>query len=302
MTQVQPRNMMVGLDPEGRSDEALKAAAAMADRFSAVLRAVHAVEIPPIEDVAGNPAELAEMYAKIEAQGAERMAAHVREVLGEDSPHAERVEVQIGHSASILIKRAEETEADWVFLGPHEHRALFDFGSTARAVLAKMHGGVWIQRGPAKPIERILTPVDMSDDSMRALHTACHIAKDLDAALTVVHCFQDPEFAYIATPGYAGPAPLYSLESAADAAEESFGMAMKEFDWSGINHEHRFVRGRPVDVIVDCQEGHDLVVMGSHGRTGLSAAVLGNTAYGVLKKASIPVLALKGDAQKKLLP
>ena len=300
MTHTPPKNLIVGLDVDGRSDQALRAAAAVADLFSATLRPIHAIEIPPIEDVAGNPAELAEMYAKIEADGAARMADHVREVLGADTPWADRVEVLIGHSARTLLQRASDTGADWIFLGPHEHHKVFDFGSTARAVLAKVHGGVWIQRGAVRPIRRILTPVDLSGDSLVALHAACQLARAMEAKLTVLHCFQDPDFAYIATPGYAGPAPLYSLESAADAAEKSFVSAMDDFDWSGVEHERRFLRGRPVEAVLDCQEGHDLVVMGSHGRTGLAAAVLGNVAYGVLKHAEIPVLALKDGTREAI--
>ena len=86
MTQTQPRCMLVGLDLDGRSDEALRAAAAMSERFSASLYPVHVVEVPPIEDVSGRPDQVAEMYAKIEAGVGTRMHENVARVLGSSSP------------------------------------------------------------------------------------------------------------------------------------------------------------------------------------------------------------------------
>ena len=55
----------------------------------------------------------------------------------------------------------------------------------------------------------------------------------------------------------------------------------------------RFAEGRSVPTILESQDSIDLIVMGSHGRTGLNAAVLGNTAYSVLRKAEVPVLAIR---------
>jgi nucleotide-binding universal stress UspA family protein len=53
-----------------------------------------------------------------------------------------------------------------------------------------------------------------------------------------------------------------------------------------------------VTAILEKQGGVDLIAMGTHGRTGISAAVLGNVAYGVLKAADVPVLAIR-HAQRK---
>ncbi|MFT5052394.1 MAG: nucleotide-binding universal stress UspA family protein [Chlamydiales bacterium] len=299
MTQSQPGKMIVGLDAAGRSNAALQAANAMSEQFSAHLRCVHMIEVPPIEDVGGRPDEMAEMYANIQASAAERLREAVVRVTGESAFENERVSVEagVGHAARTLVKRAKEIDADWIFLGPHEHRQVFDFGSTTRAVLSQAHCGVWVQPGDWQPIRRILVPVDLSDESMRALGTARALAQTMGASVTALHCFQDPDFAYVSSPGYIGPGPLFSVEGACEAAEKSFNKTMDaagtETD-ADSQPERRFVRGRPMDVILECQGGHDLIVMSSHGRTGLSAALLGNVAHGVLKRSSIPVLALRG--------
>ncbi|MCC6408704.1 MAG: universal stress protein, partial [Planctomycetes bacterium] len=64
------------------------------------------------------------------------------------------------------------------------------------------------------------------------------------------------------------------------------------FDWQGVAHEARFVDDDPIQGILALQDGADLIVMGTHGVTGLSAAVLGSTAYGVISSARTPVLVL----------
>jgi len=300
MTQAQPRQIIVGLDSLYKSSDALRAADAMSQQFTARLHCLHAIDIPPIEDVGGRPDQMAEVYAKLQASAIDSLRASVIRVVGESALESERVtlEAEIGHAARWLVKRAGEIDAEWIFLGPHEDRHIFDFGSTARAVLSQAHGGVWVQPGSWKPIERILVPVDLSDDSIRALGNARALAQTLGATITALHCYQDPDFAYAAAPGYIGPGPLFSVEGACDAAKNSFETKMDEADAAsgvGPKPERRFLRGRPVEVVLECQEGHDLIVMSTHGRTGLSAALLGNVAYGVLKQSSIPVLALKGS-------
>lgn len=63
----------------------------------------------------------------------------------------------------------------------------------------------------------------------------------------------------------------------------------------GVVCKHRYLRGAPADEILQFakQEEIDLIVMGSHGRTGLSRLLMGSVADAVMRKASCPILVVK---------
>ena len=91
------------------------------------------------------------------------------------------------------------------------------------------------------------------------------------------------------------------VEEERKASEERFRRILGDFDWMGVEHEFSFFEGSPADVILEHQDDFDLIAMGSHGRTGLSAVVLGNVAYAVLKQAEKPVLAIRHPKRAWLL-
>ena len=64
---------------------------------------------------------------------------------------------------------------------------------------------------------------------------------------------------------------------------------------AGVRYEHRLMLGAPADEIVRlaAAEGVDLIVMATHGRTGIGRLVMGSVAEAVMRDASCPVLILK---------
>ena len=77
------------------------------------------------------------------------------------------------------------------------------------------------------------------------------------------------------------------------AVRREFEEHMASADWNGVAHEHEFVDGSPADTIHQAERAADLVVMGTHGLTGLSAALIGSVTYSVLKHATRPVLVVR---------
>lgn len=292
-------SIVVGVDREGRSDDAVRAALGLSSRFDARVALVHAVDIPRPEEMPGIPFDVSVAGAKILALSREELVKHLSEDV--DARAGALLEVVLGHPGRLLLDRAEALAADLIVLGPHEKRGLFDFGSTARLVLSKAPCNVWMQIGEYRPIESILVPVDLSEDSLRALRLAHSLARQLGARITTLHCYQPPDFAYGAS-GYPVVEPSYVVEGARDAAKKSYEEEMARFDWADVAHEERFFQGRPTETILEHHAGCDLIAMGSHGRSGVSAAVLGNVAYGVMKKADVPVLAIRHPERRWLLP
>jgi nucleotide-binding universal stress UspA family protein len=162
-----------------------------------------------------------------------------------------------------------------IFLGQHEKRGLIDFGSTARTVLAKGTVPVWIQVRPERPVKRILAAIDLSDDSLRALHIF-----DVRALFAAV------------TPDPLGYSPAISVLEVRAKVSEDFERGMASFDWRGIDHSAEVRDGQAAEGILELAESSDLVVIGTHGRTGLAPSVLGGVAHTVLKQSEAPVLAV----------
>ena len=73
---------------------------------------------------------------------------------------------------------------------------------------------------------------------------------------------------------------------------ENFESTMKAFDWQGVPHETEFLETFPVETLLEQSKAADLLVLGTHGRTGLASVVLGGVAYSVLKRSTKPTLAV----------
>ncbi len=299
-----PRHAVIGLGGDASMAVAATAGLDLHERFGTRLEFVHAVDLPKLEWTAGQPERVAAMEASIEANAFDELARALEEnatQMGSQYPVREHLLVTRGTPAKVVLNRAELNRSDLIILGPHLQRGLLDFGSTARAVLAKAPCDVWIQPGPSTDIQRILVPVDLSEESAESLRAARTLALHCGASITALHCFMPPDLAYAASPGYPMAGPTYVTEDVRNACRDDFERSMAAFDWEGTEHHCRFIEARPAAGILEQQEEHDLVVMGTHGRTGLSAALLGNVAYAVLKNSKIPVLAIRQAKREMLL-
>lgn len=292
-----PRQILVAVDAEGLADHAIHAGLDLARRFDARLELLHAVGTPALDWEIAEDARSAAAHAGILTTAWRAMNAHVGKLLAARNGVALRTEDLIrilpGRPAKVILDRAAELDADLIVLGTHRRRGLADFGSTVRAVLASAPKGVWIQPRAFAPITSILVPIDLSPDSLRALSTACVLAGALGAKLRVVHCFQSANYLVSAWPEYPDFGTAYALDEVRAASEKAFLEELARFDWRGVPHESEFLDGEPAEQILQASGSADLVVMGTHGRTGLASVLLGNVAYKVLKRSDTPVLALR---------
>jgi nucleotide-binding universal stress UspA family protein len=136
------------------------------------------------------------------------------------------------------------------------------------------------------PIHRILHPTDFSDRSDSAFQVACALARDHDATLIVLHV--QPSSQIFCSEGFAST-PCGGIDSPRRRLR-----SVQAFD-PAVKIEHKLVEGVPAAEILrvahetDC----DLIVMGTHGWTGLSRLLMGSVAEEVVRKATCPVLTVK---------
>jgi nucleotide-binding universal stress UspA family protein len=294
-----PRNILVALDAGTLSDHAILAAVELARRFDSRIELVHAFGSSlPAWSLVPDPRAVSERTDEL-SRATRCVVDHVGDVLGPEHGGRLRAEdivrVVPGRPAKVVLERAREISADLILLGELRRRPAIDFGSTARAVLAKSSCAVWIQPGPPKPIGRILVAVDLSEESLLALATAREMASRLRATVTAMHVFEQASLAAVPWDGYV---VFNDVEMLRKASLEAFEEEMKKFDWRGVEHEALFVDGLAGDEILDRSRTADLVLMGTHGRTGLASALLGSVAYQVLKHTTRPVMVVRKTGRK----
>jgi len=140
----------------------------------------------------------------------------------------------------------------------------------------------------------LLVPYDFSPHAEAALATGLDLAKRLGAELHLLHVIQSPVYA---TAGYDG-VPLEVPQEIQRGVRESLARLATA---SGESVRAHVVDGMSVaGRIADCaaQLGADLIVMGTHGRTGLAHAFLGSVAERTLRIAPCPVLTVRDRARE----
>jgi universal stress protein A len=145
-----------------------------------------------------------------------------------------------------------------------------------------------------KLFQRIVVPTDFSESSEDAWALAQRLAESLGSEVVVAHVFVEP-------PPYGDP-PLVAAETTWQVFEEARRWVTEELDKlaarareKGIKTRSVMRTGTPHQEIVDLatEEGADLIVMGTHGRSGLDRVLICSVAERVIRFAPCPVLTVR---------
>jgi nucleotide-binding universal stress UspA family protein len=141
-------------------------------------------------------------------------------------------------------------------------------------------------------IRKLLVPTDFSPPSEAALGYAVGLARDLGATITILHVYQLPNYVF---PD--GTVLLARAETTAQIAERTDAALERSRRSVGeaVAVATQTAEGPPAEEIVRAAEagGYDLIVMGTHGRTGLPHLLLGSVAERVVRTATRPVLTIR---------
>jgi nucleotide-binding universal stress UspA family protein len=145
-------------------------------------------------------------------------------------------------------------------------------------------------------IRKIVCPVDFSPCADHAVDYAQDLAKQFDAELSLVHAYEDPA-AYV-TPvpmsGYVGPGAELLLELRKQL-ELRLEQCRANVEQKGVRVRAELLEGAPYRVVLDWAKdyGADLIVIGTHGHTGLTHALLGSVTERVVRMSECPVLTIR---------
>ena len=141
-------------------------------------------------------------------------------------------------------------------------------------------------------LQKILVPTDFSDLSQQALEFGLSLADTFRAKLYLMHVWELPMTGSLLPPE---PYPESVLTEEQTAGEEHLTKITNELRASGFDVEPLFVFGKPYMEIVKAAAdlGIDLIVLASHGRSGVSHLLLGSVAEKVVRLAPCPVFTVK---------
>jgi nucleotide-binding universal stress UspA family protein len=298
------KTILCPVDFSDCSHAAFELAKELSRRFDAKLLLVH-VHVPTTEWYGGwglADWEGGASVASVDSYaGAARKAAHQELRALEDDCVPEGIAV-----ASRVLDGAPwgeivnlSTAADMIVMGTHGHRGLTRMlmGSVAERVVRLAECPVLTAHATqdnetVRDIQRILVPVDFSGESEKAFARALELAELLDAELTLMHVTSLIRYAHSQT----GVADLVAFEQhVKDSVSEKLEQLAQRAVARGITTQTFVAEGHPGEMIgiTAKQRRMDLVLMGSHGRTGVSRAMLGSIAEKTVRLSEVPVLTVR---------
>jgi len=147
-------------------------------------------------------------------------------------------------------------------------------------------------------IRKILLPTDFSPCAEPAVNMGIDLARAFQAQLLLLYVYNAPLYLGPLGESYMVPATL--VESLRRDAERALAQLRQRADAAGVSAETLAAEGLATDVIVEVarSQGVDLIVMGTHGRTGFRHFMLGSVAERVVRSAPCPVLTVRTKAEQ----
>lgn len=299
------RKILLPTDFSPCADAALHQAVTIAERFQGAVTMLHVVTVHEsdtgkIESVFSKNSK---SYDHIMTSAEELL--HTKEGMIKTPVLIEKVLRRGISPTSEIIGYADEQEPDLIVMGTHGRTGIrrLIMGSVAEKIIRLSDCPVMTVRcgtdGKASPYPNyrsILLPIDFSESSKNALWKAAEMARSYGAILTLLHVAEP-----IDVSGYSEGDDTSEEEFLADhsdSAEQALSEFTSNAPLEGIEVYTRVVHGRPGRKIVEYadDEGIDLIIIPSLGKSGFERLLMGSTVNKVVHRANCPVMVLKKDS------
>lgn len=304
---VKMERILVPTDFSIHSEDALRAALSLKKEFGAEVTVIHVFDISEMLGlgwtVYGESLE-AEVVARMEEDSRKALAQFVMKMgAGEGEL---RTLVARGRPFVEVVRLARSENVDLVVMGTHGRKGIEHLllGSNAEKVVRKAPCSVLTvrhregQRELSFPAGTILVPTDFSLTSERAMSMAIRLAQRNSSRIVLLHVFADLKVReaiqwteYLPT----GQTELELEEGIMNRAQEELDAFVSKFPVGEIKVDKKVLSEVPHRGIVETaeQENVDLIVMGTHGRSGLNHLIMGSVAEKVVRASPSPVLTVK---------
>jgi nucleotide-binding universal stress UspA family protein len=297
----QLNRIMVGHDLRAAGEVALHSAAALAHRCAAALRVVHVVE--PLDSYQRLSHPLTSPYPVEEI--AQKAGARLKTLLA--APELAGVEaeyeVRTGKPFVELIVAQRAWLADLIVVGGASQPEEPFSASTSERLMRKATVPVMIAKNRfSAEAKTFLVAIDFSPAARQAAEEALMLAESFHGRVVFLHVLDRPSYtvSYVHELGVSLPVPPPTPEQL-EPEWEAFlsGLPLEKIAW-----EKSIEEGQAARTIVR-QAQHinaDVIVMGTHGRSGLPHMLLGSVAEKVARTASCPVLTVRPEAFQFQMP
>lgn len=277
----------------------------LANKFEGELHLLHVAELPTIT-LPDFPSDLFETARKM---GMDQLG-ELLEQQEVDLPPVKRV-VMAGTpsepAADVIIDYARANDVDFIVMGTHGRRGVrrMLLGSVTEEVIRRSPCPVLTMRTHKEAwtlprADRVLVPVDFNASTRQVIGVASRIAEHYHAAITLAHVVDLEYYPYY---GF-GSDPFPEIKNEmVEASEDKLTELASELQAAGIVATWATVHGHPAAALKELAEERDvdLIVIGSHGRSGFDRAMVGSVSEKVLRSAHCPVMVVNtGDEVAQL--
>src|SRR5262245_45045852 len=286
--------IIVGHDFGSGGAAAVASAVGLAHRSSAAIRLIHVVgPHQHAQSAGGTKSRQSKVEESVAKSGADLEAL----IDGRGDCRRMDYEVRVGNPFFELILAGCAWHADLIVVGGPDRQPFHLLGGTAERLVRKALTPVLVTPKPLNCMaKRILVPTDFSEGARRAAEAGVHLAERFGGRIFFFHAF-DP------TPWYSYPCDDETLglvtlpELTKDEVEDDWESFLGSLPTGCIQPQTRTEEGRPAEKILSYAEtiDADLIIMGTHGRTGLEYLLLGSVSEGVVRRASRPVLIVRPE-------
>jgi nucleotide-binding universal stress UspA family protein len=215
--------------------------------------------------------------------------------------------VRFGKPFIEIIQVAKEKKVDLLAVGT-QGRAGMDrviLGSVAERIVRKAGCPVMVIRGKKYVgFKRIIVPIDLSDCSRKALEYAAATARAHKSKLTILHVYEASFVEPYVNAANSEEEANEIIKEINQANESKYDEFLKTIDLSGVEYEKLLKKGIPETDIVEIamEQQANLIVMGTHGRSGIKHILIGSTAEEVVRNAPCDIVVVKPDKFKFSMP
>ena len=217
------------------------------------------------------------------------------------------IDVRVGPAAEAIVEAAHGQDVKMIVMATHGYSGIkrWALGSVADKVIHATSTPVFIVRTdpPASEptLRRIMVPLDGSELAWQALPLATELAKAAVAELLLVQAIPTTIEAFPGFPSRGRPIPQLAdvLEGRRDQPENELGAQADELRAHGVSVSTQVVQGHAAEVLVDeaARRRVDLIVMATHGYSGIKRWALGSIADKVLHATTTPLLLVRAQAE-----
>ncbi|OQW32848.1 MAG: hypothetical protein A4E19_05705 [Nitrospira sp. SG-bin1] len=295
------RRILFATDGSSGSARAEAYACALARSWGASLTVMSVLEFPPGMDP--NYAVNRQYLDGLMTEATEKLTDLKARAVSQGISTQSRIATGIPSEEVLAVARDQET--DLIVVGTRgktglEHILL---GSTAERIIRlapcpvltvpmgkpRADGGSNIEK-PEPALERMLVPIDFSDCSVDAVEYGALIARRSNASLTLLHVLEPVSYGLDFTLAH-----MAERESGKTAIRKRLSDFVSALGSVGLVADSLMAGGLPADSILDAARTRSvgMIVMGTHGRRGVSHLLFGSVAESVLRRSSCPVLTVR---------